>query len=158
MENVREWAGAVCCACLLSAMLSMVFPGGSSRRILGMLVSLMLLCVLLRPFMAVRNFTLGIKHHSFEAEQYENAGLEEELESSAKGIYASYLERNLERVLDGAGISYKSVSVTMDNSGDGCISIGQVEVILKNEDVNREKVKELLRPYIGFEPEVRTGK
>ena len=41
----------------------------------------------------------------------------------------------------------------MDNSEDGCISIGQVEVIIKNEDVDKtEEIKELLRGYIGFEP------
>ena len=42
---------------------------------------------------------------------------------------------------------------SMDNSEDGCISIGQVEVIIKNEDVDKtEEIKELLRGYIGFEP------
>ena len=82
--------------------------------------------------------------------------LEEEVEQSAKSVYASYLEENLCRVLDGAGISYKSIAVTMDNSEDGCISIGQVEVIVQNKDVGKtERVKELLRGYIGFDPVVR---
>ena len=84
--------------------------------------------------------------------------LEEEVEQSAKSVYASYLEENLCRVLDGAGISYKSIAVTMDNSEDGCISIGQVEVIVQNEDVDNpegtERIKELLRGYIGFDPAV----
>ena len=44
----------------------------------------------------------------------------------------------------------------MDNSEDGCISIGPVEVIVKNEDVDKsDRIKELLRDYIGFEPVVR---
>ena len=46
----------------------------------------------------------------------------------------------------------------MDNSDDGCISIGQVEVIVKNEDAEnveiKKKIKERLRDYIGFEPVV----
>lgn len=156
MESVREWAAAVCCACLLGAMLSMVFPSGSSKRLLGMIVSLMMLCVLLKPFKAVRDFSVGIRHYSFDAGQCENTEFETALESSAKNIYASYLEQNLRRVLDGANISYKSVAVTMDNSEDGCISIGQVEVIVKNEDVDLDRIKELLRPYIGAEPVVKS--
>ena len=156
MQNVREWAAAVCCACLLGAMLSTVFPNGSSKRLLGMIVSLMMLCVLLRPLKAVRDFSLEMNQYTFDAGQYENAEWETGLESSAKSIYASYLENNLRRVLDGADISYKSVTVTMDNSEDGCISIGQVEVIVKNEDVDKERIKELLRPYIGCEPVVKS--
>ena len=156
MDNIREWASAVCCACVLGAMLSMVFPDGSSKRLLGMIVSLMMLCVLLKPFTAARDFALDVKNYSFEAEQYENPVLEAEVESNAKSIYSSYLEQNLRRVLDGSNISYLRVEAIMDNSEDGCISIGQVEVIVKNEDVDKsDRIKELLRDYIGFEPVVR---
>ena len=157
MQNVREWAGAVCCACLVGAMLSMVFPSGSSKRLFGMILSLMMLCVLLKPLRAAKDFTLGLGQYSFSAEAYENPAFNDELESRAKDVYSSYLEQNLRRVLDGANISYKSVTVTMDNSGDGRISIGQVEVIVKNEDVETERIKDLLRPYIGSEPIVRTA-
>lgn len=156
MDIVREWATAVCCACVVGAMLSMVSPGGSSKKLIGMIITLMTMCIMFRPVSAARDLVLTIKNYSFSTENYENSMLEEEVEQSAKSVYASYLEENLCRVLDGAGISYKSIAVTMDNSEDGCISIGQVEVIVQNEDVGKtERVKELLRGYIGFDPVVR---
>ena len=158
MDIVREWATAVCCACVVGAMLSMVSPGGSSKKLIGMIITLMTMCIMFRPVSAARDLVLTIKNYSFSTENYENSMLEEEVEQSAKSVYASYLEENLCRVLDGAGISYKSIAVTMDNSEDGCISIGQVEVIVQNEDVDNpegtERIKELLRGYIGFDPAV----
>ena len=158
MDIVREWATAVCCACVVGAMLSMVSPGGSSKKLIGMIITLMTMCIMFRPVSAARDLVLTIKNYSFSTENYENSMLEEEVEQSAKSVYASYLEENLCRVLDGAGISYKSIAVTMDNSEDGCVSIGQVEVIVQNEDVDNpegtERIKELLRGYIGFDPAV----
>ena len=102
------------------------------------------------------DLALDIKNYSFDESQYRNSELEAEVERGAKSVYAAYLEENLCRVLDGEGISFKSIEVIMDNSEDGCISIGQVEVIVKNEDVDKtDRIKELLRGCIGFEPVVR---
>lgn len=155
MQSVREWATALCCTCIIGAMLSMVSPSGSSKRLMGMILTLMTLCVLFRPVSAVKDFALNLKNYTFDEAEYRNTELEDEVERSAKDVYSSYMEENLRRVLDGEGISYKSVLVTMDNSADGCISIGQVEVIVKNEDdQNVDRIKELLRGYIGFEPAV----
>lgn len=158
LENVREWSTAVCCTCIVGAMLSMVSPGGSSKRLTGMILTLMTLCVLFRPVAAAGEWALQLRNYSFDEAEVQNSALEAEVEQSAKSVYATYLAENLCRVLDGAGISYKSIDVTMDNSEDGCISIGQVEVIVQNEDVDNpegtERIKELLRGYIGFDPAV----
>ena len=158
LENVREWATAVGCACVVSAVLSMASPGGSGKKLLGMTLTLMTMCLLFRPFAAANDWAQRIRTYTFAAEEYENTELEAEVERSAKSVYAAYLEENLRRVLDGEGISYKSIAVMMDNSQDGCISIGQVEVIVQNEDVDIEettgRIKELLRGYIGFDPVV----
>ena len=158
LENVREWATAVACACVVSAILSMASPGGSGKKLLGMTLTLMTMCLLFRPFAAANDWAQRIRTYTFAAEEYENTELEAEVERSAKSVYAAYLEENLRRVLDGEGISYKSIAVMMDNSQDGCISIGQVEVIVKNEDAEnveiKKKIKERLRDYIGFEPVV----
>ena len=155
MESVREWAAAVCCACIVSAMLSMVFPGGSNKKLLGTVLSVMMMCIVFQPIVALRNLASELKDYSFDVMQYRNEELESEVEHGAKSVYSSYLAQNLRRVLDGAEISYQSVEVIMDKSADGCISIGQVEVIVKNEDVdNAKRIKALLRDYIGFEPVV----
>ena len=156
MDGVREWAAALCCACMIGAMISLINPNGSCKRTQGMIISLLTLCVLLRPYKAVMGFAVNLRDYSFRREEYENPELEEALTENAKDVYSSYLRDNLQRILDGAGIAYKNVNVIMDNSENGCISIGQVEVIIKEEDVdNSDRIKELLRPYIGYEPTVR---
>lgn len=158
MDHVKEWATAVSCACLLGAMLSMAFPNGSSKRILGIIISLMAMCIMFKPMASLADRMADLKSYSFDVSQYENSELNTEVQQEAKSIYSSYLEENIRRVLDGANISYQSVDVMMDISADGCISIGQVEVIVKNEDVDMtDRIKELLRGYIGFEPAVRAG-
>lgn len=155
-DSVRSWALTVCCACVLGALFAMLFPDSSSKKLLNMIISMMILCVILKPLGSLGKWVMNLDRHPFRVSQYENPELENEVESSAKRIYASYMEENLRRVLDGCGISYESVVVNMDNSDDGCISIGQVEVIVKNEDeAQRERIKQLLLPYIGMEPVVK---
>ena len=79
------------------------------------------------------------------------------MESGAKRVYAAYLKENLRRVLEGEGILCKSIDVSMDNSEDGCICIGQVEVIVKNEDVDRtDSIRELVKSCTGVEPVIIT--
>lgn len=156
MESVRSWALTVCCACVLGALFAILFPHSSSKKLLNMILSLMILCVIFKPLGSLGKFIMKGERHEFSVSQYENAALEDEVESSAKRIYSSYLEENLRRVLNGSGISYESIVVTMDNSGDGCISIGQVEVIVKKEDeAQSTRIKQLLTPYIGAEPAVK---
>lgn len=156
LEGVRSWALTVCCACVLGALMAMLFPESSSKKLLNMIISLMILCVIFKPLGSLGKWVMNWEQRSFSAAQYENSELEDEVVSSAQQIYASYLEENLRRVLDGCGISYESIVVNMDNSDDGCISIGQVEVIVKNEDeAQSEQIKQLLLPYIGAEPVVK---
>ena len=155
MDSVREWAAAVCCSCMLGAMLSLISPGGSVKRHLSTVISLMTVCVLLRPFLSWSEWFSELGRFSFEPSVSENQTLEEEITRNAEGIYASYLKENIGRLLDGEGISYKSIEVMMDNSQDGCISIERVEVIIKNEDVDKSyRIKRLLRDTLGFEPTV----
>lgn len=157
MESVRSWALTVCCACVLGSLFAMLFPDSSSKKLLNMILSMMILCVVFKPLGSLGKFVMNGERYEFSVSQYENSALEDEVESSAKRIYSSYLEENLRRVLDGSGISYESIVVNMDNSDDGCISIGQVEVIVKNEDeAQSERIKQLLRPYIGTEPVVQS--
>lgn len=159
IEGVRSWALTVCSACVLGALLTMLFPADSSKKLLNMIISMMILCVIFKPLSSLGKFAMDLDKHKFSASQYENSQLkklEDEVESNAKRIYSSYIEENLRRVLDGSRISYESIVVNMDNSDDGCISIGQVEVIVKNEDeAQSEQIKQLLMPYIGAEPVVK---
>ena len=74
MESVREWAAAVCCACIVSAMLSMVFPGGSNKKLLGTVLSVMMMCIVFQPIVALRNLASELKDYSFDVMQYRNEG------------------------------------------------------------------------------------
>lgn len=156
MESVRSWALAVCSMCVMGAMLSMIFPKNNSGKLLQMILSVMILCVVFQPIRSLGKLMLKLDNLSFDETVFTNQALEDEIQDSAKSVYAGYLEENLKRVLDGSGISYERIAVMMDNSDDGCISIGQVEVIVKNEEkANEEAIKKILRNYIGFEPVVR---
>ncbi len=155
MDTVREWAYSLCCVCVIGGILSMLSPEGGSKKSLGMIISLMALLVAFRPLASLRELPPKLMNHASDASRYENPALEEEVRNRAERVYSSYLRQNLSRVLDGAGINYKCVNVQMDKSADGCISIGQVEVIVQNEDVDQsDRIKRLLRDYIGFDPAV----
>lgn len=150
MDGVRSWALSICFACVLGSIFSMVFPDNSSKKLLNLIISMMILCVIFKPLTSIGGFVLRLDESSFNASEYENDELNNEIADNAEGIYSSYLCENFRRVLDENNISYENITVNMDTSEDYCISIGQVEVIVKNEDVNQsENIKKLLRNYIG---------
>lgn len=150
MDGVRSWALSVCFACVLGSIFSMLFPDNSSKKMLNLIVSMMILCVIFKPLTSMGEFVLQLDESSFDASEYENDDLNGEIADNAEKIYSSYLCENLRRVLDENNISYENITVNMDTSEDYCISIGQVEVIVKNEDVNQsENIKKLLKNYTG---------
>lgn len=150
MDGVRSWALSICFACVLGSIFSMAFPDNSSKKLLNLIISMMILCVIFKPLTSIGEFVLRLDEGSFNASEYENDDLNNEIADNAEGIYSSYLCENFCRVLDENNISYENITVNMDTSEDYCISIGQVEVIVKNEDVNQsENIKKLLRNYVG---------
>ncbi len=150
MDAIRSWALAVCVACVLASILSMVFPENSSKKLLNMIVSMMILCVIFKPVSSIGEFMLELDESMFEVSRYENTELNNQIASNAEDIYASYLRENLERVLDDNNISYENITIIMDTLEDYSISIGQVEVVVKNEDVGQtENIKRLLKNYVG---------
>lgn len=153
LDSVRSWALTICFACVLGSVLSMIFPENSSKKILNMVISMIILCVIFKPIASIGKFVLKLDESSFEVSQYENSELESQITSDAEKIYSSYLSENLGRILTENNISYENIIINMDTSDNNCISIGQVEVIVKSEDVSQtEKIKKLLRDYLGKEP------
>ena len=127
MQSLQEWAFAVCCTCVIGAMLTMVAPTGSSRRLFSMIVTLMTLCVLFRSFSAAGDWARRVTQYTFEESALENPALEAEVESGAKRVYAAYLKENLRRVLE------------------------------ENEDVDRtDSIRELVKSCTGVEPVIIT--
>ncbi len=150
MDAMRSWALAICFACVLGSILSMFFPDGSSKKLLNMIVSMMILCVIFKPISSLGKFMMRLDESAFEVSEYENSELNDQIATNAENIYASYLSENLRRVLDENNISYENITITMDTLEDYSISIGQVEVVVKNEDVvQSEKIKSVLKNYVG---------
>ena len=155
-DGIRSWALTVCGACVLGALLSLLFPDGSYKKQLRLLLSLILLYTIFQPLRSLNKWSVNGDKSQFDPSQYENVALQSELERQAKTIYTSYLEENLCRILDDSDISYENITVMMDNSDDGRISIGQVEVMVKKKDeAQTAQIKRLLQPYIGEEPVVK---
>lgn len=153
LDGVRSWALTVCFACVIGSVMAMMFPSGSSKKLLRMMISMMILCVIFKPVVSIGSFILRLDEDKFSVSRYRNEELEDSVVRNAAEIYSAYITENTRRVLDGSGISYENVAVNMDISEDGSISIGQVEVIVQNEDVEQtEKIRRLLLNYTGQEP------
>lgn len=153
MDSVRSWALTICFACVLGSIFAMIFPENSSKKLLNMIISMMILCVIFKPIASLGEFVLQLDESSFEVSEYENSELEDQIASDAEKIYSSYLRENLERILNENNINYENIVINMDTSENYSISIGQVEVVVKSEDVvQAEKIKNLLYDYIGKEP------
>ncbi len=131
MTQLQDWAVAMCSVGIGCALLHMLCPVGTMRRVFGVLTAVFFLCCLLTPLktlvgMAVELFALP--------EQAEvSTVLTEEVNEQAEALIADVLLGDAkERVGDMATV--KKVTVCRDNTRADSIYIERVRVTLDRED------------------------
>ena len=155
-ESLSAWALSVCGICAAGALLSFLFPQSASRKLLRMILSMTLLCAVVRPLQLTGEWISYLTRPRTEVVLCENPALEDAVNQNAGRIFAAYWEKNLRDLLDGRGFSYEKLNVKMDIHSDGSISLGQVEVVVKEEKASEtERIRTFLSDVTGTEPVIR---
>ena len=67
MDGIRSWAFAVCAAAVCAAVMNMLLPQGSEKRIFKTVLSLFMLCSILSPILSTDFSTLSTEYEFGES-------------------------------------------------------------------------------------------
>ncbi len=158
MDWLRQWALALCSASAVSAAVSLLCPEDRFERVMKLAVSAFLLLLVVSPLARLEDCSLEVP--ALDAGQYcaEESDLGEYVTGQACRMAAEAAAGVIGQRLSEYGIFAQEILVCTDSSPDGCISIGQVTVILTDTDTAaHSEVSRLLREVLGLEDTVVTG-
>jgi len=156
MEWLREWALCICAISVFGAAVNLLVPESRYENLINMGVSLVVILIVVAPFAKLESCELSF----FEVHEYrqEENAFEECVESQMLNYLSDTAEGIAAAKLDECGILYEEISVSMDSYENGCISIGQVTVILNDDQLNRkEQVQRIIQELFGSEDVIVTG-
>ena len=157
MDGVREWAAAICAAAVLCGGAGMLAPEGKQAKSLKMILSVVFMCVLLSPLGSLSSCRSGLGDIASPT-SYAESGLLDLVEEQTAGAMSGSVETLVSDQLEMLGFTAEEITVDMDISGDGCISIGQVVVTVNGaDDAALAVISERLYDRLGLNAKVVKG-
>ncbi|MBE6759970.1 MAG: hypothetical protein E7554_07770 [Ruminococcaceae bacterium] len=157
MDGLREWAIALCAAAVLCAAAEMIAPSDKNGKGIRVIAAGVMLCAVILPLSRMdcsgfRDITLGAE--AFEPDTRLCAAIEQQTADAVSGTVESLVSDCLRRL----GVEWEDISVVMDISEDGCISIGQITVrTAAGQTVSQEETESELYSRLGLSAEVITA-
>lgn len=151
MDGIRSWAFAVCTAAVCAAVMNMLLPQGSEKRIFKTVLSLFMLCSILSPILST-DFSALSTEYEFGESRAQNDITGELLSLSADEIKNAII-RDTEEVLAEKGVSAENISVEVNISPDGSINISRFSLRIRGE--NSEEIKQSIAQKTGLSPEIK---
>lgn len=151
MDGIRSWAFAVCAAAVCTAVMNMLLPQGSEKRIFKTVLSLFMLCSILSPILST-DFSALSTEYEFGESRAQNDITGELLSLSADEIKNAII-RDAEEVLAEKGVSAENISVEVNILSDGSINISRFSLRIRGG--NSEEIKQSIAQKTGLSPEIK---
>lgn len=138
MSTIRDWATCLCFAALAAAIIQMILPGGSSEKIMKLVIGAFFLCCVVSPLLTqnhILTLNTNLKQTSGEISTQR---LDDELDRELKQQIEQRLEIVIRQSLSSTGADINKILISMDTLEDNSISISTIDIVL-NECTPAEK-------------------
>lgn len=152
MENFKNWAFALCVASMCGAVLNMLLPDGSEKRIFKTVLCLFLLCTMLSPILSTDFSKFNVDFASDGNDAQMSTVTEKLLDVSAAGTKKAIINDTKEALAEN-GIASNNISVTVNISADGSISISGFSVSVVDGDA--DTIQKIVEKKTGLVPEIK---
>ena len=156
MEALREWAVALCGAAVLCAGAGIIAPDEKQNRRLRMILASVMLCAVVLPLarLTACDVRYDIADEPFRPDSRLCSAIEQQTASAVSGAVQELVSDCLEDL----SVEAEDISVVMDISEDGCISIGQVAVrAAETGGRSASEIEDVLYSRLGLKAEVTTS-
>ena len=154
MASLREWILSICIAAVVASIVKIVAPSGSMQKMMRVVSSAFILCILLLPL--IGNVTFDINEYWDNiAVPIANGGLAKQAVAQTFEYVEGRIGERVEASLKKIGIENAKVNIIMDTNGDGSISIIQADIYVCEKDMDktpaaRDYIQSWLGGYVQF--------
>ncbi|MBP3415518.1 MAG: hypothetical protein J6L81_10025 [Clostridia bacterium] len=150
MEEIKSFAISVCAIAVLSAIIGGLFSEERYGKIIRLVLSTVLICVLISAIPSFSSCDLfTFKEQAVE----ENRRLSDTVSQQTAQIAASILTDSVMSKLNENGIYAQTVEIVLDISDEGSITISKVNVI---SDGNKDRIIAVVTAFLGIENDIIT--
>mgnify|MGYP002524391022 CR=1 FL=1 len=151
MESIQSWAFAVCAAAVCGAVMNMLLPDGSEKRIFKTVLCLFMLCSILSPILST-DFSDLSTELDFGESSAQNGNITGELLSLSAEEVQSTIISDAAAALREKGIAADNISAEVNISPDGSINISRFSVAVSSG--NPDEIKKIVEQKTGLSPEI----
>ncbi|MEF2920045.1 MAG: stage III sporulation protein AF [Acutalibacteraceae bacterium] len=156
MEEITQWANAVCVVAVVCSIIELVAPKGEINKMINFILGLFLVVSVLFP---VAN---SLKLDNFRIDKMENYSqnftFQKDTDNLTIQVGKSAIEKLIANALDQQNINYKKIIVNMDSSTGNSIDIIRAEIYVdKSYRNNLIQVQDIVEKSIGIKPSVYVG-
>lgn len=157
MEWLKEWALALCAAAVMCAVFEMMSSSGKNSKAFRLVTASVMLCVIISPLSrmgsCMNDFDSFIAAPAETGERLCSA-----IEEQTRRAMTGAVEQIVRQCAGSLGVELEEISVGMDISGDGCITIGQVTAVIAGTDrKTADRLENDLESVYGIQSEVLTA-
>ncbi|MBE6764927.1 MAG: hypothetical protein IJP10_03730 [Clostridia bacterium] len=147
MEEIKSFAVTVCAVSILSAIAGGIFSEERYGKLIRLVVSGVLVCVLLAQIPSIGDCSYGQGRYTANVN---NERLNEEISEQTADMAADIISRTVASELAKYGYSVESVETVVDISDDGCITIDRVDIAA---DANEERIRSITAGLLALDEE-----
>ncbi len=151
IEGIKSWAFSVCAAAICGAVMNMLLPEGSEKRIFKTVLCLFMLCSILSPILSM-DFSALSTETDFKENRAQTEGITEELLAFSANEAENTIINDTAAALAEKGIAADNISVEVNILPDGSINISRFVITVSGD--NPEEIKSIAEKRIGLLPEI----
>lgn len=154
IEGIKSWAFSVCAAAICGAVMNMLLPEGSEKRIFKTVLCLFMLCSILSPILSM-DFSALSTEADFKENRAQTEGITEELLAFSANEAENTIIDDTVAALAEKGIAADNISVEVNILPDGSINISRFVITVSGG--NPEEIKSIAEKRTGLLPEIEYG-
>lgn len=151
IEGIKSWAFSVCAAAVCGAVMNMLLPEGSEKRIFKTVLCLFMLCSILSPILSM-DFSALSTETDFKENRAQTEGITEELLAFSANEAENTIINDTAAALAEKGITADNISVEVNILPDGSINISRF--VITADEADAEKIRSTVYEHTGLLPEI----
>ena len=136
MEAIKQWVICIIICSVVTAVVSVLSPGGSADRALRTVVAVFMICAFLSPFLSGVTIESDFEFPDFS--EHENE-LSREIANSMIRETEIQSETEIRKLLDSLSVEFRDIEVYAEINRENEIIIKQINITLSEVFSHREK-------------------
>ncbi|MGN0453244.1 MAG: stage III sporulation protein AF [Ruminococcus sp.] len=152
-ESIYICAGSLCVCLVACALLRMISPSGSTKKIMSVVVGVFMLCCLLSPIVSLmKSFDVSDLEAKYSQSE---SDLSQTVDAEVLKATGDYINEYTSALLREAKIDVRDIKTVIGQTETRGIYVREIYIYIDNTAKDKEKaISELILSAVGIEPKI----